>query len=521
MKKGNKVEKNEFLDMPEVAAFVKWLAVDSKLRKFQLNIKNSRYVDTAIVEEVTGIEGLLDKYRWKSVWINPENNNAVESMDWVSTQSSTTQLGDGLRRALDQGDQELALAWSLSILKWGGVSGARMFLNQLTAEGELIEYLQHVTALLSLDGEGRYSELDDNSIKRFDAGLTKIHAFLDSSGSPIYDSRVGAAISMYVAIFSKERNISIEQLRFPAGDARGSQIRNPNGFGFNAAPKFYTTAVSGADWARAQLKLGWILQAVVEQSDIFSEVAVSQVERIHAFQGALFMAGYDLRCFHHANSESAVPRTSRKSNEPQSSQDTQGSIQREPFGKVVPTGITMGKVARLYQKYFHDLNGDVATRAGFVQWQISNNMVGSDGAAASNCAPLMESELGIYTRTAEELEAFFEGGFEALVLLVGSVEPSWGEKEHSYIISAYLAGKTREWYGRVRCQRVNWLVENKFAGTECSANTLVSAGTSFGRYFGLLDRDGAPTDDFNLYFGGDEWEEILDSGLHIDFDESA
>ena len=62
MKKGNKVEKNEFLDMPEVAAFVKWLAVDSKLRKFQLNIKNSRYVDTAIVEEVTGIEGLLDKY---------------------------------------------------------------------------------------------------------------------------------------------------------------------------------------------------------------------------------------------------------------------------------------------------------------------------------------------------------------------------------------------------------------------------------------------------------------------------
>ena len=68
---------------------------------------------------------------------------------------------------------------------------------------------------------------------------------------------------------------------------------------------------------------------------------------------------------------------------------------------------------------------------------------------------------------------------------------------------------------------MNWLVENKFAGTECSANTLVSAGTSFGRYFGLLDRDGAPTDDFNLYFGGDEWEEILDSGLHIDFDESA
>ena len=107
---------------------------------------------------------------------------------------------------------------------------------------------------------------------------------------------MGAAISMLVAEFVGKGTRPSALLQFPAEDARGNQYRNPSDYGYSAAPRLHSPSLSRADWARWQLRLGWILQSVLEKADIFKKHD-SEVARLHACQGALFMAGYDLRCF--------------------------------------------------------------------------------------------------------------------------------------------------------------------------------------------------------------------------------
>ncbi len=174
--------------------------------------------------------------------------------------------------------------------------GAIPFLHRLAANGKLSSYLQKMAGLMSLDGKNDLDDLDAISVERFDAGLTKIHALFDSSGSPIYDSRVGAAIGMLYSLFRQQWTGSGKPLlAFPSGAARGSQIRNPGAF-LNglAAPQF--SSISYETWARWQVRLGWIIRAVLERTGWFAEQGALPA-RCHAFEASLFVLGYDLRCF--------------------------------------------------------------------------------------------------------------------------------------------------------------------------------------------------------------------------------
>ncbi|VVO69274.1 hypothetical protein [Pseudomonas fluorescens] len=60
----------------------------------------------------------------------------------------------------------------------------------------LMNYLKQCQALLALDRKQQLNHLTKQNILRFDSGMTKIHALLDTTGSPIYDGRVGAAIAL-------------------------------------------------------------------------------------------------------------------------------------------------------------------------------------------------------------------------------------------------------------------------------------------------------------------------------------
>lgn len=82
---------------------------------------------------------------------------------------------------------------------------------------------------------------------------------------------VGAAIAMLYSLFRQQLGGSRKpMLAFPSGAARGSQIRNP-GVLFNglAAPQF--SAIDYAEWARSQVRLGWIIRAVLERTEWFAD----------------------------------------------------------------------------------------------------------------------------------------------------------------------------------------------------------------------------------------------------------
>ncbi|WP_240539590.1 hypothetical protein [Pseudomonas rhizophila] len=193
----------QFLLQPEVEAFVEWLATNLPTLTFKLRFKSSKFVPGGLQEDVRGFEQVLAHYRWKASWLD-SNQTSVDSQTWAQTQRSLGQLREWLKSAVERGDEPQALQACLQILRWGGVRGAIPFLHRLADQGELSAYLRKMAGLMALDGDNDLDELDANSVERFDAGLTKIHALLDASGSPIYDSRVGAAMGMLYSLFREQ-----------------------------------------------------------------------------------------------------------------------------------------------------------------------------------------------------------------------------------------------------------------------------------------------------------------------------
>jgi len=63
-----------------------------------------------------------------------------------------------------------------------------------------------IQALLAVNGlpSQRIEDITAAKIKKFDSGLTKIHALLDGDGSPIYDSRVAGATSLLYCLYREK-----------------------------------------------------------------------------------------------------------------------------------------------------------------------------------------------------------------------------------------------------------------------------------------------------------------------------
>lgn len=135
----------------------------------------------------------------------------------------------------------------------------------------LVKYLKQCQALFALDRNQQLNHLTKQNFLRFDSGMTKIHALLDTAGSPIYDGRIGAAIALLYRLYRQSTGTTAPQALDFAGPGIGDQIRNPEHLklGYNGTPQLSTT--SRHPWARRQLQLGWIIRAVLEGSELFAK----------------------------------------------------------------------------------------------------------------------------------------------------------------------------------------------------------------------------------------------------------
>ncbi|WGL16282.1 hypothetical protein PVT68_16125 [Microbulbifer bruguierae] len=297
------MNRNEFLSSLCVDDFISWLIEKVPTLEFELNFAQSRYVPSGLNMTVLGLEEVLSNYCWSAYW-DAEGGERVRSSDWKSTRSSLERLSQWMQMAVEQDDDHSCYLACLAILQWGGVRGAKPFLKGLYENGDLIKYFSELVPLFDLTGHQSYTALNSENVLRFDAGLTKIHSLLDKTGSPIYDSRVGAAMAMLYALYCSDRDSDPELLCFPSGSARGDQIRNPAALGYQYAPQFFTTDVTDESWAQWQLKLGWIIRETLTRCNWFSGENDLRA-RCHGFEAALFMIGYDLRCFE-CNNEFAL-----------------------------------------------------------------------------------------------------------------------------------------------------------------------------------------------------------------------
>ena len=484
-----RMRREQFLAQPEIESFIAWLATNLPRLTFKLRFKSSPLVPGGLTADVQGIEQVLGHYRWKASW-QDSHQRPVDSQTWAETQRSLGQLRQWLTSAVKRGDEQQALQACLQILRWGGVRGAIAFLHRLAARGELSRYLQKMAGLMTLDGDHDLDDLDASSVERFDAGLTKIHALFDSSGSPIYDSRVGAAIGMLYSLFRQQWTGGGKPLlAFPSGAARGNQIRNPGAF-LNglAAPQF--SSISYEAWARWQVRLGWIIRALLERTGWFTEQGALPA-RCHAFEASLFVLGYDLRCFG-CTPKAVVPDLSERERE------------RDSMGWV-PTGNPFSQVINDYLLFRRQ--GGKGDKASFVDWlstRAHTERPVSRATAQDYCFAFSMQEFDLFDRSLDELERIVAGGEDGLRAALASevLEPFvlGDERVSVCLVDVLITGRAyqRETTGDARVESI---LSAGYAGTKNSANTLMALGRNVGKHFGLLDAKHLPTPLFERFFG--------------------
>ncbi|MFL1418865.1 hypothetical protein ACI77M_22055 [Pseudomonas fildesensis] len=483
-----RLKRTQFLTQPEIASFIAWLQDNLPTLTFNLRFKASNFVPRGLIVDVQGFERVIEHYRWKASWQDTHSNN-VDSQTWAQTQHSLGQLREWLSSAVVAGDDPQALAACLQVLRWGGVRGAIPFLQRLATKGELSDYLRKMTELMALDGDQSLDDLNADSVQRFDAGLTKIHALLDVSGSPIYDSRVGAAMGMLYSLFRQQWGGKGKPLlAFPSGGARGDQLRNPGAFVNGlAAPQF--SSIDYTTWARWQVRLGWIIRALLERTGWFTEQGALPA-RCHAFEASLFMLGYDLRCF------GVAP----KSVEPVA-QVQKGK--RESAGWV-PTGHPFSQVIQDYLVFRR--SGEQDDKVSFVDWLSTNprekKMI-SRATAQGYCFPFSMQEFDLFGRPLGTLERIVGGGKDGLCAAQGSemLEPFTlaDERVNVCLVDVLITGQAYQQTTSDN-ERVELILSAGYAGTENAARTLMALGRNVGKHFGLLDVEHLPTPLFEQFF---------------------
>ena len=486
------MKRDDFLKQDDVRGFIDWLAAELPASPFHLKMTRSRFVPGGLDVQATGLEAVLGHYAWSTRWTDAQGK-AVVSGNWGETRASLGQLRGWLKTAIARQDEDQTLAACLAILEWGGVRGAIVFLKRLHAQGRLVAYFTRLAPLMALDSDASLDALDMDSVERFDAGLTKIHALLDDSGSPIYDSRVGAAMAMLYAQYRSQAGAKLAKkhwLAFPSGAARGRQIRNPKGIdsAYAGAPQFFGKAVSCQDWAQWQVKLGWILRAVLEQRDWFKTDGADMAARCHAFEACLFMLGYDLRCFGAASAPEAVAIAApvEEDEVPQ-------------FGWV-PTSCSFDNKLPRYGVFRKNLkSGEKDDAASFARWLAAHHKL-KDGAARAYCFFLREDEFNLFERSNAELGAILNGGKEGLYAAQGNRDNylETDIREQVCLVDALLVGRMAD---MSPAASTTWLLKKGYAGTKNAANILMTVGRQVGRHFGLLDKKNRPTAFYHEYFG--------------------
>ncbi|MDC3362772.1 hypothetical protein OAW29_00230 [Planktomarina temperata] len=288
------MKKDEFLAEKSVSDFTWFLAETLPNLRVNLNIRKSAKVPGGVNTSVFGLPEVLNEYRWNSGYVAASGTKIVSS-DWRSTKHLLTELSLSLKLSCASGNDDEAQRVATQILQWGGDRnkkvGATIDIQNLVLSNQLTSYLNKTKVIFA----GQTLEAEMLSQVRYTGSMwTKIYALNSDDGLPIYDSRVAMGMVGLVHLFYKHRKVDSgggEQLlsfNVPTGT---NWDRNKK----NGIPLKGITRINKDDavWSTDTLKLSWIMDAVLDCSNLFSEQGDLK-SRKHGFEASLFLLGYDL-----------------------------------------------------------------------------------------------------------------------------------------------------------------------------------------------------------------------------------
>lgn len=225
-----------------------------------------------LTEPCQGIAEALAQYQWRGV-------------GWEETLAEMNQNSQQLQDAVQAGDGAQALQSCHKIIYWGGGNralgnGGMQLLQHKAQQGSLTKYLSECAVALALENPNE----NFGCVKRMDSMLTKVHSLAADDGLPIYDSRVAGTMSVAFHAYQNAEGVDEPNPYQPLDRSRRS----------NNHPAILTrTTRSKAAWCRAAVCLGRLLKSVLNANpELFGQYD-SIADRMHAFDAALFVVGYD------------------------------------------------------------------------------------------------------------------------------------------------------------------------------------------------------------------------------------
>ncbi len=273
------MKRDEYLKDQDVSAFIEWAAklvsgewgLEHSWSSNDPQGRNPRQFDCQSLYEA------CESYYW--------NGGSFEGMA-----ARFDEFRRELKEATDADpatdeDKDSFLKAADSIAKWGGINNLKSLTNM--GRGALEKLNANAERL-----DPKNTDTDNlRGFKYMNSSFTKIYsAMIDDF--PIYDSRVGCALTSLIKQFCKERRYNgvpaLLSFGVPPGRGDAGESRNPSD-GFYEFPN-----IRGAQYTRhadSNLKAAWILGKLAEIEDgDFSKVPKNR--RVRALEAALFMIGY-------------------------------------------------------------------------------------------------------------------------------------------------------------------------------------------------------------------------------------
>jgi hypothetical protein len=481
------VNKQQYLAHSDVSSFIDWFIDFFPQLTIHLKVKSSQFVPNGINKIVYGGHTLINDYFWKTSWSDVNSKQVIQSSDWLSTKLSIHKLKTSLVNA--KNDTDLLQA-CYGVLEWGGERnpnyGARPFLTQKAQQQQLKKYLTDCQQALCLQS-ANLSHL--SVVTNMNAMLTKVHAFYNDDGLPIYDSRVAGAIAMLVEIFrstyyaNKWLHVIPSVLEFPVAD----QVRRiPKNYKANAVAVPILTTNNQHLWVSAKVRLGWLIHGILAkleaQGEDWFKSELTIADKSRALEACFFVLGYDLQWVsgggninNSLNIEQNYPRPTRG---------------------WVPTVHNFTTVIQCYLEFRSNTNIAHDYRKKFIAWLLEKGIAGTNNSASAMCFPLALAEFNLYERPIEELQQIAQGNLD---VAMQHTTFNFGERNMVCLVDCYLAGKL---YDLSPTDRANKLIELGYAGTANAATAIMTVGRNIGRHFGLLDNQKKPTQRFKAFFQG-------------------
>ncbi len=214
------MQRAHYLNAPEVVEFIHWLW--PKLDKEGSFIH--QYIDrrSSRLWRCVSIFDAFTQYRWNFSFRDRDGWQYTGST-FAESANALASLRNQLRIALQLGDVSLLSDASRMVFEWGGVRKGNI--PWAAAQGA------NLVATYRAGKDVLNPESADDSLpfaSRFNSGMTKIYSLLVDDFI-IYDSRVGAALGLFVVSYCQAQGLSTipPSLRFPWTAAQRNEHLGP------------------------------------------------------------------------------------------------------------------------------------------------------------------------------------------------------------------------------------------------------------------------------------------------------